>query len=93
MIWLGVLIGLILGVLLCASVERFVDLGGEVAQTSRTDSPEIYPVKITPSSTFKPTRSVTGWSGSSDAGAGGCSTGHRRVANTNATARIDIGDE
>jgi ABC-type lipoprotein release transport system permease subunit len=29
MIWLGVLIGLILGVLLCASVERFVDLGGD----------------------------------------------------------------
>ena len=29
MIWLGVLIGLILGVLLCASVGRFVDLRGD----------------------------------------------------------------
>ncbi len=29
MIWLGILIGLILGALMCASVERFVDLGGE----------------------------------------------------------------
>ena len=29
MIWLGVLIGLVLGVLLCASIERFVDLGGD----------------------------------------------------------------
>ena len=29
MIWLGVLIGLILSALLCASFERFVDLGGD----------------------------------------------------------------
>ena len=91
MIWLGVLIGLILSAVLCASIERFVDLGGDETQTSRVDSPEIYPVIMTSSSTFKPTRTVIGWSGSSDIGRS--STGHRRVANTNATARIDIGDE